>query len=169
MQPATRRTAVRSALVVASTLMLLGQPRVAGGQELSTLAPGTRLRVNHRCAKCVRRTGDFIGVTGDTLWLAAGRSRDVFVLTGDIVTLEMLRTRDRARGAKRGALAGFLIGVALTAIAVVGDWDNSPDAPTPEARALIGTIVLGGSGAIIGALVGRARGAREWVPVAVRR
>jgi hypothetical protein len=158
---------MRVALVVGALVALGSSPRVVSAQELSTLPPGTRLRVNARCEGCVARVGSLIRFASDTLWLRRGL-QDEPVESRAIITLERLRKKDRWVGAGRGVLFGFLVGAAFGAAlggAAGGPTDGSGDRGSTGSGVAIGVSVLGVLGAFTGGMVGTTSGGEEWVAV----
>ena len=155
------RRAVAGCVMLAA---LITSPRVAAAQELSRLAAGTRLRVNARCDGCLPRTGDLFRYEADTLWLGRGDP----IASRDIISLEMLRKKDRGTGAGRGILVGLLVGAGFGIVlgaAAGGPTDSPGGRGSSESGAFLAAVLLAPLGAVAGGIIGASRGGEEWVPL----
>jgi molybdopterin-binding protein len=90
-------------------------PAAAGGQRLTERLIGSRVRID--TADGVLVTGTVVSVEADTVRLETGRaSIALAVLRSRVISLEVSAGRDQARGAKRGALIGGGVGLAVMAL-----------------------------------------------------
>jgi hypothetical protein len=162
----------RPALVVLLVMLASTASAQESGTLQSAIQPGARVRVSTVGAGTV--TGRVVAVQGDSLQLTRDRSVDTLRLAGSQLTsLEVSVGRHKRRW--RGAGLGFLGGAALGAVLGAATYrkpDCSGDAYFcdlgPGFDATFGAVLLGGAGAVVGAIAGGGS-ADDWQPVALRR
>ncbi|HUP20679.1 MAG TPA: hypothetical protein VM778_12100, partial [Gemmatimonadota bacterium] len=121
--------------------------------------------------------GRFVRLDADTLvlWTGPGGSTaaaatDRSFAISDLTRLDRGVPRSSWRGAGRGTLWGVLIGgLAGAGLGSVQETDCFLCPSSKAEGAMIGSIVLGGAGAVVGALVGAAWPGTRWESVPLPR
>lgn len=148
--------------------------------QLTHLQVGARVRA-HAPTLGARFDGVVVGTSGDTLDLVGDGAR-VRLPMAAITTLELHRGHNRGEGAKRGAVWGTAVGVALGGVTALlagavesgcGEaYTCSGDSETDAAdvAGVIGLSAISGAlwGAAIGAIIGRDRWDTMAMPAATR-
>jgi hypothetical protein len=152
-------------IILAATISLLIPEVVAAQQVTATLPAGTTIRVTAPQALPERTTGAFQAARSDTLWMQAGRSRELVIPVAAVERLEVSRGRARLKwaliGAGSGAVAGFILG------GMAGGGEDDITGTGAAAGAIAGTA----QGIVLGAIGGALLAPRRWVgyPVSVLR
>jgi hypothetical protein len=162
----------RPALVVLLVMLASTASAQEPGAVPASVQPGARVRVSAPGAGTL--TGRVVAVEGDSLQVARDRSADTLRLAeSQLTSLEVSVGRHKRRW--RGAGFGFLGGAALGAVVGAATY-TKPDC-SGEAYfcdlgqgfdATFGAALLGGVGAVVGAIIGGGR-VDDWQPVALRR
>ncbi|HEU5174023.1 MAG TPA: hypothetical protein VFT96_04640 [Gemmatimonadaceae bacterium] len=151
-------------IILAATLSLLIPELVAAQQATATLPAGTTIRVTAPQALTERTTGAFQAARSDSLWMHAGRSRQLVIPVAAVERLEVSKGRARLKwaliGAGSGALAGFVLG------GMAGGKDD-----ITGTGAATGAIAGTAQGIVLGAIGGALLAPRRWVgyPVSALR
>jgi hypothetical protein len=162
----------RPAFIVVLVTLAAGASAQQPSSVSSSVQPGARVRVSAPGAGTL--TGRVVAVEGDSLLLARDRSADTLRLAqSQLTSLDVSVGRHKRRW--RGAGLGFLGGAALGAVIGAATY-KKPDC-SGEAYfcdlgqgfdATFGAALLGGVGAVVGAIIGGGS-ADDWQPVALRR
>jgi hypothetical protein len=162
----------RPALVVLLVMLASTASAQAPGTVAASVQPGARIRVSAPGAGTL--TGRVVSVEGDSLRVARDRSADTLrIAQSQLTSLDVSVGRHKRRW--RGAGLGFLGGAALGAVVGAATY-KKPDC-SGEAYfcdlgqgfdATFGAALLGGVGAVVGAIIGGGS-ADDWQPVALRR
>lgn len=137
------------------------------------VAAGSAVRVESTVLGSGLHKGSVVAASSDTLlFQSAAATTPVAIGTPNIIKLEVARGQQTHKA--RGALIGFVIGASAGAVLGAATYKEPecheivcsilPD--TRSFEATLGAVLLGGAGAIVGALIG-ARPTDTWVPVAV--
>lgn len=151
-------------IILAAIISLLIPEIVAAQQVTATLPAGSTIRVTAPQALAGRTTGAFQEARSDTLWMQAGRSRQLVIPVAAVERLEVSRGRARLKwaliGAGSGALAGFVLG------GMAGGKDD-----ITGTGAAAGAIAGTAQGIVLGAIGGALLAPRRWVgyPVSALR
>jgi hypothetical protein len=162
----------RVALVVLLVMLAVSAAAQEPGTLQSVVQPGARVRVS--TVGTGMGTGRVVAGPRDSLHVARERSVDTLHLAGSQLTsLDVSVGRHKRRW--RGAGLGFLGGAALGAVIGAATYqkpDCAGDAYFCDLGqgfdATFGAALLGGAGAVVGAITGAGR-ADDWRPVALQR
>jgi hypothetical protein len=152
-------------ILLAAAISLLMPELVAAQQVAATLPAGTTIRVTAPRALPERTTGAFQTARSDTLWMQAGRSRQLVIPVATVERLEVSGGRSRLKwaliGAGTGALAGFVLG------GMAGGGEDDITGTGAAAGAIAGTA----QGIVLGAIGGALLAPRRWInhPVSALR
>jgi hypothetical protein len=161
-------------LVVASLCTPLIVTAQSGAIMQWPVAAGTRVRIESPVLGGGLHKGNVAAATADTLvFQPAAREAGPFsIATPNIARLEVV-TGQHSQKAK-GAMVGFLVGAAAGAVLGAATYQK-PDCTGfcvyPDSRsfdAFVGGVLLGGVGAIVGAVMG-SHPTETWTPVAIPR
>ena len=157
--------APRIARLVAIALVAgLAAPRAAETQPVN-LTPGARLRVSAPDFDIKRRTGTLVRVTPDSLTVDfRGRIPPMTLPIDGLSRLDVSTGKRRAAGLARGAAIGTLIG-ALAGLAISGDPQECRDEGC--GAVILGTLG-GGTGLILGSVIGVATAPDRWKEASLR-
>lgn len=160
---------------VAATVLSSVAPNAACAQDgpapsgETALAPGTRVRVTVLGPRAggVRLVGTVVALRADTLVARFDDGAPTAVARGEMLRLEVSRgmRRRTGQGAALGALGGALIGAVWGASS---DEDCRPsnepciDVYGTGTTAFLGAAVVGGAGALVGAVVGSQARREAW-------
>jgi len=128
-----------------------------GGQQLSELAPGARVRLRAPGVVAGRHTGTLLARTPDTLVVGRSAERSVRVRVSALTSLEVRRRMSRGRGALvQGAAGGAGLGLFFGVFS-----DDRPGQSPAEGRleAITAGALMGG---LLGAAVGAIRPPARW-------
>jgi len=151
---------LRTPMLLAGLLTLTVAVQVISAQE-----PGTRVRVRDDVTEVigtlVRLDPDWIVVRPDALKPDSATMADVAIPIGPGTVLET--SMGEHHNAGRGALIGFGVGLAGALVAYLsaeeGGWIDR------EFVLLVAGVTYGGTGALIGALIGHATTTERWAEV----
>ena len=135
--------------------------------DTSALTPGARIRLRSSVTGSETRHGDVLARTRDTLALRLPRVRGQpsgeLTLTLDQIDSLAIRVR-RPGGAARGALLGFIGGLAVGSILGTSCTDETGCNLGRGVRALTGGL----AGALVGGYVSN-RTHGKWIPIRIRQ
>ncbi len=174
----SKSTLAACSAVAIATLMTATDTHALLAQALSEISTGTRIRVTVDTAPARPLVGSLVGQDGGSIQL---RMQDVqqmsrtglpafkvvSVLLSKITRLELSRGRhsNAGKGAMYGGLtgagAGLVIGLAATAGNGGGFFEVGPG------EVALGTLVMGGLGAGVGAIIGSLSSHDQWEVVSV--
>lgn len=158
---ARRRGSALIALGLGALVLLA--PSHLGAQAAAPPAAGSRIRF--ASAPGTRVIGRLVEWTADSIVLETPAGRRRYALGADTrVDLSVGTRTQRGRGARIGALIGLAAGVTL-GLASGSDDPNQWFALTAGEKALGGGVLLGGTGALIGLLVGATHRVDRWEQV----
>jgi hypothetical protein len=165
---------VRVLIVASLSTPLLASAQTAAIMEWP-IAVGSHVRIESPVLGSGLQKGSVAASTADTLlFQPKAEVSPIPIATPNIVKLEVARGQHTHKA--RSALVGFLIGAGAGAVLGAATYkkpecheivcDILPD--TRSFDATLGAVLLGGAGAIVGAVIG-AHPTDTWVPVAVPR
>jgi hypothetical protein len=141
--------------------------RDAAAQERLPLAPGDRVRV---AGPVHSGTYTVLAVEADDIVVRDNSdAAELRIATASLESLDLRRRRSRGQGAWRGAAIGLVAGAGIGVFAGIADGDdtNCIICWSKEEKAVMGAITLGGTGALAGALIGRAAPGGYWQRVSL--
>ena len=144
----------------------------AGAQNLASLQEGVRIRVQPVVGH--RETGNYLGVTGDSLRVFTPLSATVplAVPMNKVKSLEVSRGQSHGRGLLKGALLGTAIGVvggAILGAATYSHDDCDFLVCSKGSAAAFAGVGFGALGLLAGSVYGGIRGSEVWKPVPLTR
>jgi hypothetical protein len=153
------------------SILLLLLPVRLRAQEPTALMPGSRVRVHLTTPQPRLVRGRLVSADADSLRLLTESGRDTLAFStvgvSQLDTTAGRRTRTgkgALLGAGIGAAAGLTLGLAATAEGCSGFCAD----PTPGEIAAV-SLILGGVGAGVGALIGSITHSDRWVPASKHR
>jgi hypothetical protein len=136
--------------VMVVVVLTIGVSRPTEGQRPSDAVLGARVRLETASGRLV--TGTIVGVDADTIRLVSHASAPgIAVPRATIVGYEVSGGRERAWGAKRGALVGGALGLAVLTATLVRDTATVNRPPNDVGRAVAFSASLVAVGAALGA------------------